>query len=175
MREQHDGLLPVQQASGPLQQVVPHHQDEEHHHLALFEALALAIYEVEELDLTALEDKLKNIITGTAVSWTSTKLTLHHLAASFTMEAMMDIPATRDQIMHVIDNLLDVNSWLFLQEVAFEIADGTHLHALDLYEQWCDDLASQQETWRNAPAPRPTWQFKETHRAARLFRQTPPR
>ena len=159
-REEHDGLLPVQQGSGPLP-AQGQLQEEDRHHLPLFEALALAIYEIDEHQIQNFDTILQDIVQKHSVSWSTTQVTLHHMAASFTDEAMMDIPVSRRFVLRAIDKLLDPYTWPFLQGVNYEHADGQHLHHLDLYEQWCEDLVGLDSPW-TAHTPTPSRQiFKE--------------
>lgn len=146
LRDQHNGLLPVQQAAGPQISAQPR-RDIDSHHLPLFEQLALDIVEFNTHSSEELYTTMKETIQSHPVGWTITKTTLYHLADSLTEEFLMDVPICKDQILGAIWKLCDVHSWSFLCEVEHDIADGEHLYNLDLYEQWCDDLAGLEHAW----------------------------
>eukprot|EP00435_Cladocopium_sp_Y103_P064835 s146_g26.t1 len=160
LRAQHDGLLPVQRSSGPKDVVGPL-REIELHHVPLFEALALQIYDFELSDCDTLYCLLQDIVRSFPVSWSLSQITLRHLRDSFTEEACTDVSLSRHEILAILDRLADPLSWPFLCEVEYDKADGTRLFALDLYEGWCDSLIGLDSPWTsNAPScPRPF--FKE--------------
>ena len=160
LRDKHDGLLPVQRAQGPQwqQQVL---RPVEEHHVPLFEDLVLAIYEVDNNDIDGLFNALQNVIARHYVGWTMTKITLEHTIAAFTEETTMDVPLTCEQIHGVLRRLGDATSWNFLQDEEHETADGTHMHSLDLYEGWCDELLTREEVWTRNETRCPRPHFRE--------------
>ena len=156
LRERHDGLIPVQTGSGPKECPRPP-REPDLHHVDLFERLALDILDFEDTDLFRLLQIMKRSIQSFAISWTRTKLTLSFLAASFTEDFLANAPFSRAVLQDLLRDLGDVNTWPFLREVEFETATGEHLHALDLYEQWCEDLATIADPWSpsDSACPRP--------------------
>ena len=124
LRAQHDGLLPVQQAQGPLNRTPPVRAIETHHG-PLFEALALAFLDFQGHEPSMLVPVMK------IVSWTHMQETLRYLAASLTEDFIAEVHLRRHQILNVIDQLGDHRSWAFLCEVEFETADSEHLHGFD--------------------------------------------
>ena len=123
LRAQHDGLLPVQQAQGPLNRTPPVRAIETHHG-PLFEALALAFLDFQGHEPSMLVPVMK------IVSWTHMQETLRYLAASLTEDFTAEVHLIRHQIFDVIDQLGDHRSWAFLCEVEFETADSEHLLVL---------------------------------------------
>ena len=105
------------------------------------------IIDSTESDLALVYEALKKRIQTFDISWTRTKVTLHHLAHSFADEILTDTRFSRQQIRSLLERLLGVQSWPFLCEVEYEVAHGDHLHELALYEQWCDDLTVTQQAW----------------------------
>eukprot|EP00435_Cladocopium_sp_Y103_P016977 s3230_g4.t1 len=160
LREQHDGLLPVQHALGPRLPEGPH-RDLDLHHVSLFEALALSIYDFSCHDVEGLFDQLHDLIQTHLVSWTTTQLTIHHLIDSFTEDNCTDMHFTHAELHGVLHRLCDVRSWHFLHEVEYETAHGDHLFPLDLYEGWCDALYQGDATWTPTTSQCPRLFFKE--------------
>eukprot|EP00435_Cladocopium_sp_Y103_P023500 s582_g5.t1 len=160
LRARHDGLLPVQKSSGPKALVGPP-RDLELHHVPLFEAIALAIYDFEQTDCEALFGLLQEIIRGFPVSWSRTQITLWHLVDSFTEEACTDICLSRQEVLDVLHQLATPSSWPFLCEVEYDRADGVRLFDLDLYEGWCDSLTGVATPWTPASTSCPRIFFKE--------------
>ena len=106
LREQHDGLLPVQQGHGPLNVALPP-RDIDLHHGPLFEALTLAILDHTDPDPSALESTLREIIPGFAIGWTKLCDTLRFLAESLTEDFVHELHLTRIQLYDVLDTLGD--------------------------------------------------------------------
>ena len=70
-------------------------------------------------------------------------------------EFLAETPFCKEEIHAVLDRLGDYQTWPFLCEVEHEFADGGHLHQMDLYEQWCEDLSNLARPWeRKLPCPR---------------------
>ena len=160
MRDQHDGLLPAQQALGPRE--LPQLGGEiDKHHVPLYEHLVLQILDHEETDERGLFLELKHIITTYAISWTQLKLTLHYLQDTLTDEVIAETCFTRRDIQQMVFQLQDPQTWDFLQEVVNEVASGEHLHSLDLYEQWCCDVESLDGAWTPNVPSCPRKFFKE--------------
>eukprot|EP00435_Cladocopium_sp_Y103_P046311 s2760_g13.t1 len=160
LRAQHDGLLPVQRSSGPKDIVGPL-RDIELHHVPLFEALALTIYDFEQEDCDALFLLLQGTIRGFPVNWSLTQITLQHLANSFTEEACTDVSLSRHDILGVIERLANPRSWPFLCEIDYDKADGVRLFDLDLYEGWCESLDCFESPWTSRMTSCPRIFFKE--------------
>ena len=131
------------------------------HHVPLYEALVLDLFDFEAPTIEAVLAQLKLRVQQFDISWTRTKLTLQHLAHSFTPDVLADIQWTFHEIRWLVDCLLDVQSWDFLCEVEYEVAHGDHLYELALYEQWCDDLTSSTSVWTTPPVQCPRIFFRE--------------
>ena len=154
MRERHDGLLPVQQTQGLLHCVLPL-RDIESHHGPLFEELALAILDFEGDSPADLISETRALVSQHAIGWTQFCDTRRYLAASLTEDFLGEVRLQKAQVFEVLDDLGDPRSWPFLCEIEFETADSDHLHGLDLYEQWCEDLSRADVAWtRTVPCPR---------------------
>ena len=132
LRAQHDGLLPVQLASGPKEHPRPPRAPDAHH-VELFERLALDILDFEGDEPPSLFRLMKQSVQSTAISWTHTKLTLSHLVDSLTEEFLENVSLPRQTLLDLLDDLGDVGTWPFLREIEYDIAEGDHLHELDLY------------------------------------------
>jgi len=140
LRDQHDGLLPVLQGSGPLEQPVPQRAIERHHN-QLMEALAILALDFTGSDADELFLQMKQIILQEPIGWTQTRETLVYLADSLTEEFLAEISVGRLPFLDVLDRLGDPNTWGFLTEVLYDTANCDHLYDLDLYEHWCATLA----------------------------------
>ena len=121
----------------------------------------MLLYEAETGRVDATIDSMTQGIQASAIGWTQLKITLAHLRDSFSDETIMDAQLTLEEIRGIIDCLADVCHWPFLHSVEFEVATGEHLHQLDLYEQWCDDLAASEIAWTPAESHCPRPLFRE--------------
>ena len=59
---------------------------------------------------------------------------------------------SRHDLLCILQDLGNPRFWPFLHEVEYDIADGDHLHGLDVYEQWCEDLATIAGPWIRLPS-----------------------
>ena len=109
--------------------------------------MALAILDHSDPDASELESTLRGIIPGYAIGWTKLCDTLRFLAESLSDEYVQELRITRTQLYDVLDSLGDPRSWPFLTDIEHETANSDHLHGLDLYEQWCEDLAAIANPW----------------------------
>ena len=159
LRAHHDDLLPVQQAEGP--RALPRPPGEvDLHNVALYEQLVLMIFDFTINDSNALRTALIDCITGHAIGWTQTQLTLRKVKDDLTDAQIYDATVPRVVACTVLSELADPFSWQFLTEITYETANEDHLYHLDLYEQWCQDLASSSTPWRpTLQCPRP--RFRE--------------
>jgi len=155
LRAHHDDLLPVQQAEGP--RALPRPPGEvDLHHAALYEQLVLVIFDFTINDRNALRTAMIDSITGHAIGWTQTQLTLRKAQEDLTDAQVYDAIVPRDVACAVLSELADPFHWHFLTEITYETANEDHLYHLDLYEQWCQDLASSSTPWRpTLQCPRP--------------------
>ena len=155
LREQHDGLLPVQQALGPLALTGPG-QEVELHHVQVFETLVLDILDFAGTETADLISILKRSIIAHPISWSHLCTTLRFLADSLTEEVLAESRFSLEEISAIIHQVMNPVTWPFLTEFEHETADGEHLHALDLYEHWCLDVANFADawTWKDSQCPR---------------------
>eukprot|EP00435_Cladocopium_sp_Y103_P053922 s1233_g17.t1 len=160
LRTRHDGLLPVQRASGPKVCDRPL-RDIDLHHIPLYEALALNIYDFENDDVDALFSLLQRTIQTFYIGWTATQFTLRHLADSFTAEACTDVQFSHEEILQVLERLGTPSSWPFLCEIEYDTAHGAALYNLDLYESWCESLCAMEHPWTPHSSSCPRIFYKE--------------
>ena len=146
LRDQSDGLLPVQQSQGPHLQprLAP---DLELHHVELFEDLVISLYDFTDHDHIALRGHLQTVISRHAVSWSQTLITLNHVAESLVDDVLHDAIFTGDEIRAVLHILQDPATWPFLLDNQVEQASFEHTHDLQTYEAWCSDLATHPAPW----------------------------
>jgi len=155
LRAHHDDLLPVQQAEGP--RALPRPPGEvDLHHVALYEQLVLMIFDFQTNDSHALRTATVECIASHEIGWTQTQLTLNKIKDELINAPLYDAIVPRDTVCAVLSELADPINWKFLTEITYETANEDHLYHLDLYEQWCQDLASSPTPWRpTLQCPRP--------------------
>lgn len=157
LKTQHDDLLPVQQAAGP--RFCPRPPGEiDLHHVPLFEQLILEIMDSPTLTPETLQVRLREAIQAHAISWTHTQLTLKYAQQAIKDLEEYDADTPKETVIATLEHLTDPLAWAFLTEIQYETASTEHLHGLDLYEQWCRDLAGASTSWRpTLPCPRPVF------------------
>eukprot|EP00435_Cladocopium_sp_Y103_P063843 s880_g25.t1 len=138
LHRSHDGLLPVQQGLGPISQ----HgrlRHEDAHHLALYEALALLVFEWQGPSLQHLFLVMQAKIQEHAIGWTQTKLTLQYAAEHLTEEdaELADLPLGAWQ--ELLQRLGGYRMWEFLVDDAHTQCPAKQF-ALDIFEDWCESL-----------------------------------
>ena len=154
-RAQHDDLLPTQQAEGPRQPQRPPGEVARYHEI-LHENLILMIFDFEGSDPADLQGRLRACIQTYAVGWTLTQITLRQVLEEFENLQDYDAGISRAELRAVLNRLAEPRAWNFLTEITYEAAEHDHLHHLDLYEQWCMDVANASTSWKpTLCCPRP--------------------
>ena len=157
LKAQHDDLLPVQQAAGPRTLQKPPGEIDLHH-VHLFEQLILLIMDSPVLVTGDLQHRMRTCIQTYDISWTQTQLTLRHVHQAISLLEEYDAATPRATALSALEFLLEPSAWGFLTEIRYETAGTEHLHHLDLYEQWCCDLATAPSPWRpTLTCPRPVF------------------
>ena len=66
---------------------------------------------------------------------------LRHIANDISLVPDYDGAVPCAEVCSVLEGLAGPQDWDFLQEINYETARTDHLHDLDLYERWCQDMA----------------------------------
>lgn len=157
LKAQHDDLLPVQQAAGPRPFLKPPGEIDLHH-VPLFEQLILLILDSPALAPEDLQQQMRDCIRTHDISWTHTQLTIRHVHQAILMIEEYDAATPQVTVFTTLEHLLEPSTWGFLNEIQYETAGTDHLHHLDLYEQWCCDLAAAPSPWKpTLSCPRPVF------------------
>eukprot|EP00435_Cladocopium_sp_Y103_P072842 s79_g41.t1 len=161
LRQQHDGLLPFQDAAGPLP--APGQRSEEPcSHLDLYESLATLCFDEGHQGLRHLCARGHALLSDQVISWSHLLQTSDKFQKDFTAEDCALASLSESDLMDFLDSLRDLRHWPFLNGEVGALDEKAHVEPLETYEHWCEQLATlpDSEVWQPCLS-RPQAVFKE--------------
>ena len=151
--QQHDGLLPPLQATGPR---LPDQQNMElpGFDLLLAEQIYMDILENEGRE--AIESVIRRTIEQHPVTWVVCRETLGYLREALTEQDIQALQIGDFDIQHLLQELQAEAAWPFLQEQRGLPTRGSSTHSLEEIEQMCLEEAEkgrQREPFWEVPRP----------------------